>query len=192
MIPPKILASITSPGFDASRPAVVEALDFVSDAHSRPYLFLLGRPGTGKSVAAAYAMMRAHVCQCAVLPDGNKIAVDLPVTGSFVHAFDVIRAGTYDREFWGTLLSPHILVLDDLGAEPLDGKGWGKANLLNLLAQREANLAKTIVTSNATYQQLTETYLSGAGQRVLDRMREFPEKSVFELAGESLRGVKLA
>jgi DNA replication protein DnaC len=191
VIPPKILATVAGPGFDASKPAVVEALDFVSATHIRPYLFLLGKPGTGKSVAAAYAMMRARVSARANI-DGAEIEVELPVTGAFVHAFDVIRAGTYDREFWAGLLSPHILVLDDLGAEPLDGKGWGKANLLNLLAQREANLTKTIVTSNATYQQLTETYLSGAGQRVLDRMREFPEKSVFELAGDSLRGVKLA
>lgn len=188
MIPPKIMADIRAPDFNAARPAVVEALDFVSATHNRPYLFLLGRPGTGKSDAAAYALFHAN--EQVRLMDGQDVLV--PISSEYVQAFDVIRAGTYDREFWAALLSPHILVLDDLGAEPLDGKGWGKANLLNLLAQREANLTKTIVTSNATYQQLTETYLSGAGQRVLDRMREFPEKSVFELAGDSLRGVKLA
>jgi len=171
---------------------ITEAVDaFLVDGDERPYFFLLGRPGCGKTVAAAIGVLHWKRSVMVHLDD-EEIAVDVHPSWSWTRGIDLIRAGTFDKDYWREIENVELLVIDDLGAEPSDAKGFGKANLLNLLSYRESMGHKTIITSNANFALLKEHYLSGPGERILDRMNVCLDETscVYEIDSGSLRGGK--
>lgn len=144
---------------------VEKAMAFV-EAKDRHLLVLAGGEGCGKTVAASIALMRC------------------PGRGLFVTAHQVVRAGLYSEEFWESLKVPGILVIDELGTEPLDAKGWGTSNLAAVLSDRHAALRKTICTSNLGHTEFFARYGDDGG-RLVGRFRE---AGVYEeLTGASLR-----
>lgn len=151
---------------DMTLPVVERVKRFIAPGSGELLLFLGGAVGTGKSLSAAWA---------AAFNGGH-----------FAHAFRLIQAGTYDREFWEFVREPQLLVLDDMGAEPQDSKGHGLANVANLLAERHAALKQTIVTTNLPKDAFMAAYCQGPGLRIRDRVRE--GGVWFNVAGESMRG----
>jgi DNA replication protein DnaC len=129
-------------------------------------LVLAGGTGAGKTVAA-----------CAAL-------AGYEAQGLFVSAVDLVRAGLYSQEFWESLKVPGILVIDDLGREPLDEKGWGISNLHATLNDRYDNLRKTIITTNLSQPAFLARYDRDGG-RLRDRLKS--GGVYFEFAGTSLR-----
>lgn len=190
-IPRRQREEISAAGFDERRPAVQEARRFFSRDDRRPFLVMVGAVGVGKSDAAADALMAVGAAArwVTVLVDGQPQQVQVgtaPPTAGWVHAFELVKASTFDGDFWAKVQRPELLVIDDLGTMPLDSKGYAVANLSNLLCYREAQDAKTLVTANLTWEEFEADYLTGPGERVRDRMKRI-EGMFYQVTGQSLR-----
>lgn len=116
-------------------------------------LLLSGSKGTGKTFAAAWAA--AH----------RPGAV-------FTKAAKIQASGPFDRESRERFESAPLLVIDDLGREIIDQKQFSRAYLFQLLDARYDNASKTIITTNANLGDFQKTYGSGAGELLMDRLRE--------------------
>jgi DNA replication protein DnaC len=128
-------------------------------ANGRNVLILAGGTGAGKTTAATL---------CALLS-----ASDAP---ALIRAGELERRGRYDRDFGRWLDGRSLLVLDDLGTEPLDGKGYFVALLDELVDRFCSDEKPLIVTTNLAVNrtrpddqpQITERYEA----RVVSRMLE--------------------
>jgi chromosomal replication initiation ATPase DnaA len=130
-----------------------------------PFLLLLGARGVGKTVAAWWAVaLRA---------------------GRYVTAMDLVRAGSFDRDFWESLRSVPLLAIDELGMEGIDQSGWFFANLYDLLDHRMSRNRRTILLSNLDVPAFKARYCAGAMERLYDRLRTTGK--VVEINGESMR-----
>lgn len=131
-------------------PAVVAVRDWLTTP--RTILVLTGVPDRGKTVAACHALdVRG---------------------GRFVKAIEIVRRGMFDCEFWDGLYAAPLVVLDDLGTEPLDEKGYALANVQALIDRAYDGLPRLVVTANLSLDVLRAKYLASDGGRSLDRVRE--------------------
>jgi len=105
--------------------------------------------------------------------------------GRFVFAEELARlAGARDGEDanqWRMTRGTPLLVLDDLGNEYVDDKGWMAKVIRGLFDYRYANRLKTIVTTNLDAKQFMAIY----GVPVFDRVRE--EGEFVDIHGKSNR-----
>ena len=133
------------------------------------HLVLAGPVGTGKT-HAAYAV-------------GNQAAE----AGKWVEAWavgdlmDAMRPGSSDHGAEHRARSCHILILDDLMGKATD---WEAERLTMLLDARVRDQLRTVVTTNITSAQITETW----GSRLMDRLRYRLTPLTFH--GESRRGAE--
>lgn len=126
----------------------------------RPWLFLLGQAGIGKTYAAACALAEAH--------DGRLIRASQLVT---------VMYPSYDDDSHGEVHTGWFGVLEDLGVE-FDEKRFSPA----LAEYLETRLDKpTIVTSNLSAQAIRDRY----DPRLADRIRDLAV--VVEMVGPSMR-----
>ncbi len=125
-------------------------------------LLLAGPFGTGKSVAAGYAIKRSP--------------------GRWMHASEIAKAAGFKHEDrMAELQGARLLVIDEIGGEFNDASGWGRAALTTLLLTRYAEKRRTIMTMNLDG-KAWKTY---ADPRILDRLAG--DGTVFGAVGESLR-----
>jgi hypothetical protein len=140
-------------------PRPCEALEavgrFLSPSEARTILVLAGVVGTWKTASAAWGV--------AWTPGAL-----------LVKAIEVIRQGMYpsDHGFLPRLHAAKLLVVDDLAAEPLDGKGYAIAAITDLVDRRYDAARKTIVTVNLPLEQFRERYGTGQGARLWRRIVE--------------------
>ncbi len=164
--------------------AVAAVRRFVADP-DRTLLLLAGGVGCGKTVAACVGMdERDAAGEAAAAKADAWYSPSGKTSFRFVKAIDLTRAGTYDSDFWHELEVAGLLVIDDLGTEPRDEKGWASANLAALLDARYDACRKTIITTNLNAERFKAIYGNDGG-RLIDRLRE--AGSFVELAGASLR-----
>ncbi len=80
-----------------------------------------------------------------------------------------------------------LLIVDDIGTEPSEVQHYGTTYtpMSEILEARYNELSTTILTTNASKEELEEYY----GKRIFDRMREQYRLIVFR--GESYRGMKI-
>lgn len=152
--------------------AVRKVLEFVDGR--KTLLVLAGGTGCGKTVAACVGLD-----SWVIVENGTVRRV-----GRFVKSIDLVRAGTFDGDFWDDLAEASMLVIDDLGTEPLDEKGWALANLAALIDQRYDANRKTILTTNLDVARFKARYCNDGG-RLADRIRE--AGAFVEFDGASLR-----
>jgi len=145
--------------------ALKVAIEF-SKQDDKTILILGGSKGVGKTIACCVAAWQT--------------------LGSvrFVLGMDLVRHGTYDTEFWADLENTNALVVDELGAEPLDEKGWALANILDLLHRRSLWRRKTWITLNLPIEPFFARYGTD-GERLRDKLRECGR--YVEVKGKSLR-----
>lgn len=118
------------------------------------FLVLAGGPGTGKTTAAADALMRA------VKPD----------YGLFVPASRCGQLGLFaddDRELLDSMKRVTCLVLDDLGTEFLSENSVWRGLVDGLLDARYSAMKRTIITTNLDIPAFGERY----GKRAADRLK---------------------
>lgn len=133
------------------------------------HLVLAGPVGTGKT-HAAYAV-------------GNQALA----AGKWVEAWtvgdlmDALRPGSQDHTAEDRARKCHVLILDDLTGKATD---WEAERLTLLLDARVRDQRQTIVTTNITSGQITETW----GGRFMDRLRYRLTPLTFQ--GESRRGAE--
>jgi DNA replication protein DnaC len=69
--------------------------------------------------------------------------------GRYIRAYDVAQAWGDEDEGWlCDLRLASLVVMDEIGREPLDEKGWAYGKIYDLLDRRQANLRKTILVTN--------------------------------------------
>jgi hypothetical protein len=117
----------------------------------KPILVLAGSYGTGKTVAA---------CALALASQTER--------WTFLRAAELARSSRYARGERDEVLAGGM-VLDDLGAEYLDGKGSFLVDLDELVDSYYANGRPLVITTNASAKTFKERYQS---DRLISRLRE--------------------
>lgn len=153
-----------------------------SDPVQVRFLLLMGKKGTGKTVAAALVLRKAaadFVRARNNLPSGGGIP---ELSAAFVLASTFARISGYaadDKAWFEQLCAVRVLVLDDFGAEHL---GPFAAGMLDeMLTRRHGSRLRTVITSNLGKPELR----ARMGERLYDRISTSCIACV--LVGESLR-----
>lgn len=123
-------------------------------------LVLAGGVGSGKTTAATW------------------IAMQLSNAAMFVRAAELEARGRYDQDLRRAIGAASLLVIDDLGAETLDGKGVFRG-FFDEIADKfySGSRRRIVITTNLRVRrdetnrapQIAERY----GERMLSRLREF-------------------
>lgn len=135
-----------------------------------PGLLILGQAGLGKSFLLNCVAVR-------VLERGFSV-LSLP-------AYDYMQAvlaALRDRQPMPDFHAPDLLILDDLGAEPMLNN-ITRENLTNLLDARQRQGLATAFSSNFTREQIINEY----GERFAFRLLSPRNTLTLELIGENLR-----
>lgn len=158
------------------RKATCKARDICKDYAERfpgnnpPGLLILGQAGLGKSFLLNCVALR-------VLERGFSV-LSLP-------AYDYMQAvlaALRDRQPMPDFHAPDLLILDDLGAEPMLNN-ITRENLTNLLDARQRQGLATAFSSNFTREQIINEY----GERFAFRLLSPRNTLTLELIGENLR-----
>ena len=145
-----------------ARPAMEAVRSWVAASEPRPLLVLAGGTGTGKTVAAAWALAR--------------------IGGEYVRAVDLARRSEPYRNEAEILrpASSELLVLDDLGTEASSDRGRDRRfmpALYDVIDQRQGVMRRgtrwvprrTLITTNLTKKQFREQY---PDERILSRLAQ--------------------
>lgn len=155
--------SILALGHELDANATVCAARTFMDG-SKPFLVLIGTPGVGKSVAAAYVLqefVRSFRWNEQAAGSNPRPAVYLEagaLTG--VTAWD-----EHHRREMEAARAAQVLVVDDMGDE---GTPAGIDAVARLLLHRADNSRRTVITSNLTKAAFAKRY----GAALADRLRE--------------------
>lgn len=137
---------------------------------------LSGGPGTGKTTAASAWLYRWATDETnwryrqEFSEHGEFVGVRLfrGVAGMFISSAKLARWPHYEEEKVKQLTSVTRLVIDDLGAEYLDEKGFYLSLLDEVINERYAHRLPTLLTTNLTADAFKGRY----GERIADRIRE--------------------
>lgn len=148
-----------------------------SDSKLTPWLVLLGAPGKGKSVAAAW-VVREFLKQRGW---NNTATGTHTLPALWVQAHRLTRISAFDKmdgQWEEELRTVPLLVLDDAGDE---SSAQGTAILATLMTDRQAKCRRTVLTSNLTKAAVEGRY----GKAVRDRIAD--SAILGELGGPSMR-----
>lgn len=145
------------------------ALEAVA-ANLAAILLLAGGVGIGKTLAAAWGLHRWGMDEKNWDPE--PYGKFLRGQGLFITAGRYLELDRYNREHaeeMELVRRARFLVLDDVGVEALDEKGFGPARIDSLVDERYCDRGvTTIVTTNLSQ----KTFKARYGARVMDRLRE--------------------
>lgn len=170
-------------------PAVTRVREFASSTAA--VLVMSGRPGCGKSVAACLWLLEGRYRPKAVASRSDHVwdqEVLRKVSRRWVSAVDLARAGSFGdavEDTWRPAEKAELLVVDDLGQEMLDTKGWALGNMVALLCRRFDEGLRTVVTTNMCGADWKARYCSSDGGRLADRLAQGGE--FWETSSSSLR-----
>jgi DNA replication protein DnaC len=160
----------------AATPAVQAVREFLEDEDNCVRcLTLAGPPGVGKTVALV-AAFREEACWGAA-PDS---AIWYSMSG-LVRAL-LANAGTNAGTVVEAAINADLLALDDLGLAYLKAGGLAESAIEEILVEREAREAMTLMTTNLPL----PAFEAHVGDRVADRLRG-PWGVWYSLPGQSLR-----
>jgi hypothetical protein len=192
-VPGRPAAALAPPAFHETR-GVEAARAWL--ATKAGVLVLSGTVGSGKSVAAAWALennIRTDTFRVRNYDGGSEtLTQQRRLSGRWVAAAELIEASDFEYEFWDPLRTVDLLVIDEAGPERIDTKGRALANFSGLLRARYDNARRTIVTTNLPPAEWLRLYGAADGGRLRDRLREaeadFGRSPLVTVAGASLRG----
>ena len=133
----------------------------------RSFLTLGGKPGTGKTIAAASALLS---CVEELRTDNGRKCQRWTRRGLYMRASELSRLPLFGKEnlaAWERLRERKLLIIDDLGAET--PSEWWLSAFGDLVDARMRGERKTILTTNLSGQELRERY----GDRVIRRLVEY-------------------
>lgn len=145
------------------RMAMAGAMSWVSS--DKRFLVLSGEYRIGKTCASAWAMLKLLERKTGGKLDGNDRFRNWGWRTTAGELADVSRRfECYDE--WRQMFSIPLLVVDDLGTEPVDER-WGSA-IGTLIDARHDGERRTIITMNLGFDEFRERY----GPRILARINE--------------------
>lgn len=147
-----------------STPAWEAVRAFCRDRNRR-LLLLMGKPGTGKTLA---------ICSAAAGYEHGRYLLSSEVSQAYRHLDFRDRVGT-----WIDQVS--LLAIDELGREPTDADQRSRATIWEVVERRWANGRKTILASNVTERAFRERY----DEPIWDRITG--DRGVVVLTGASMR-----
>jgi DNA replication protein DnaC len=198
-VPRKNINALASGAIDetAAITAVRELLD-----GDRPLLVLAGPRGTGKTVAAGYAVAERMRRKLETIEANARASGKDPERAlreykyrlfrdrerwgwrgpEFLTAHQLSRVSRFDDETWNALETTPLLIVDDLGVELLDRSGNLASAIDALVNARYAADLRFVATTNLSLADFEHRY----GERVIDRLHE--SGNFFACVGASLRG----
>ncbi len=165
---PERLHRLLLTGAADDRPSLVVVRSWLRDGCRPAFLVLAGVPGTGKTTAGCWAIAERG--------------------GHRVKAREIAAGSDFDPGFLRPLERASLLVVDDMGAESLDEKGWAVGRFARLIDARYERDAPTVIVTNLPMPAFLHRY-GGDGGRLRDRLREVARW--VDVAGESMRQPEL-
>ncbi len=139
--------------------------DFLDSGQS--FLVLSGGKGTGKTGSACWSLGQI---------DG----------GRFLDAPEITGMSIREKEQWDRVRGAPLVVLDDLGTERRDEKGYFIGGFFDLFNGCYSGCTRLVITCNISREQFaSEPDQGGYGARVYDRLRETGRWVT--VGGESIR-----
>lgn len=139
---------------DSTAPAIVAIKRWDDQRRARNIAVLAGRPGVGKTFAAAWWRWQ------------SAKRAGFRVMAQWLTAAAFARMSRYGAE--RTELLSNALVLDDLGTEYVDAKGSLRTDIDELVNEFYSTRRALVITTNLDAKELEQRY----GERVLDRLHE--------------------
>lgn len=182
-VPAGVAEVVEATSFDATLAVVRFAVAFLEPGDRRRLAVVAGPPGTGKSAAAAFAVLNARGASRTIRAVGmpEVLVAGEFVSARWVHARELYH-GIFQEKLWEAVARVTVLVVDDLGAEPKDLERVTPA-IASLLCERVDAGKKTIVTTNAAPGNFNRRY----GERVYDRLTG---RAWYGTGGPSLRRIE--
>lgn len=168
---PRRCVTLVASGAILERTVWTEAVQSARDLATQ--VVLSGRPGSGKSIAAAVGLLREA-------GRWDQAKRRMPAV-RWVTPQEMIRLGVYD-DAMTDILKADAIVLDDIGQEYGDKGGFSAAVLGCLLSAAYDNESVVLMTTNLSAQDFSRRY----GGRIADRLREvgcFVERDAPSLRG---------
>lgn len=122
------------------------------------FLVLAGGTGGGKSTAAAWQALMSHD--------------EMP---GFIRASELERRGRYDKDLKTWIPERTSLVIDDIGAEVLDGKGVFRSFLDEIVDDFYSSRRRLIITTNLK-PKITDAYRDECAKEGRDPEPQFRER----------------
>lgn len=161
-------------------------------------LVMLGRPGTGKTFAAAWAMLRAQLATYDPKLDCDRFRGVLEERAAAAANYRKVRdlarlyrAGFGDeRAEYDALRAVPMLVIDELGLDRGRDVGLVRSALHDLIDERQGSGRRTILVSNLDRAELVgaEGKAGALDPRTVERLREVGV--LREFGGPSMRGAR--
>jgi DNA replication protein DnaC len=156
--------------------AVAVLRDFQKRTAGGAVVVLSGKPGCGKTTAAAWFVSEGA-------PKPHPYRTWRPEEHPrFLSAGKLLRLDMYKQADWDSLEHCSVLVLDDLGTEFKDIPGAFMTKFYDLLNSRYAGCGWTVITTNLSRQDFAKRY----DARIEDRLRE-EGRGFVHLKSKSLR-----
>lgn len=161
--------------------------------NDKPSLLLYGDIGRGKTTLCSAVVRMVEQCKAAIAAYSHTNRWRLSnedkqrewdwqrtATPEMVTAVELAQA---DERELARIARASVLIIDDIGIEPVEVKRYGTAitPLVDVINERYANQRCTIITTNLDDDSVIERY----GDRTEDRLREMCDKIAF--SGESYR-----
>ena len=140
---------VVPPDTTIETPALGHAREFV--AGKMTGLLLAGGVGSGKTHAATWATY--------------VIGERYP---GFIRATELERRGRYDHDLTKWIAKRGTLVIDDVGVEPMDGKGYFLSLLDEIIDQFWGSCRRLILTTNLTAKQFADRYSARTWSRLCE------------------------
>jgi hypothetical protein len=174
----------------ARSPRVTPAIQAVAALHPHGMLILSGGVGTGKTVAAGRWILD-YVEAKPMWRFGRDKNIDDETTGymfeflgnaHWASSAELARVDHYDPRALAVYRECERLVIDDLGTEFMDAKGFFLSLLNEIVDERYSRQLATVMTTNCGQDDFSKRYR----ERIVDRVREAGQW--FACGDESLRG----
>lgn len=169
-----------------TRSHISTAARWLTDGNGSPGLLLCGSYGNGKTtLAKAIARLIGFVSEHE-LGYGNRKVMKLYTAKEVCRICSAGEKFKEQYDEYSRLFREPMLIIDDLGEEPLEVMVYGMIHtpIVDLISERYAAQRMTIVTTNLEADGLKEKY----GGRIYDRLREMLTSVIFE--NESYRTPK--